>query len=247
MPSREIVACLGSSSTAGKGQAFDCVGELARRPCNARFDFRNFGVGGDLAYNAIQRLDTVLAINPDRVIVWVGGNDALAMVSVKARRLFQVMKSIPRLPSEVWFEDCFRTLARRLKAGRARVALCSLAPIGEAPKSVHPFQSRLNSAIRDLSAIAKRVAGEEHCAYVPIFEAIQVALQSEPGPEFTNFRLLPFYRDAFRTLVLRTPIDQVARLNGWHFHSDGIHLNERGGLIAAELIQSYLNEVPLDV
>ena len=41
---REIVACLGSSTTAGRGQAFDWIGELAARTENARYDFRNFGV-----------------------------------------------------------------------------------------------------------------------------------------------------------------------------------------------------------
>ena len=59
-PERTIVACLGSSSTAGKGQAFDWMAELRRRPGNGQFEFRNFGVGGDLAYNALQRLPDVL-------------------------------------------------------------------------------------------------------------------------------------------------------------------------------------------
>ena len=81
MAAREIIACLGSSSTAGKGQAFDWIVELARRPGNAGYEFRNFGVGGDLACDALKRVDTVLAIRPDRVIVWIGGNHALAMVS----------------------------------------------------------------------------------------------------------------------------------------------------------------------
>jgi hypothetical protein len=54
-PDKTVIACLGSSSTAGKGQAFDWIGELTRRPQNERYCFRNFGVGGDLAYNALQR------------------------------------------------------------------------------------------------------------------------------------------------------------------------------------------------
>ena len=56
-----IMACLGSSSTAGKGQAYDWIGELKRRPCNKGISFLNFGVGGDLAYNALQRVPAVLA------------------------------------------------------------------------------------------------------------------------------------------------------------------------------------------
>jgi lysophospholipase L1-like esterase len=241
MSERETVACLGSSSTAGKGQAFDWMRELARRPCNARFDFHNFGVGGDLAYDALKRVDTVLAVRPERVIVWVGGNDALAMVSLKARRLFRTMKFASRPLSEMQFDECLRALVHRIKFSGARVALCSLAPIGEAPTSDQLFQAGLNSAVRDLSADIKRIAGDEVVEYIPIFEAFQAAIEAEPGRAFTEFRLLPLYRDAFRTIVLQMSADDVARLNGWRFHSDGIHLNRRGGMIAAELIQTYLD------
>jgi hypothetical protein len=36
-----VVVCLGSSSTAGQGQAFGWIDELSRRPQNARFVFKN--------------------------------------------------------------------------------------------------------------------------------------------------------------------------------------------------------------
>lgn len=239
MSAREIVACLGSSSTAGKGQAFDWIGELARRPRNAHYEFRNFGVGGDLAYDALNRVETVLAIRPGRVIVWVGGNDALAMVSPKARRLFRIMK-FASLPSSRLLES-MSGIVHRTKSAGARVALCSLAPIGEAPDSGQSFQSALNSAIRELSASIRQVAQAEGADYIPIFEALQAAIAADPGRAFTEFRLLPMYRDAFRTMVLRMSPDEVGRLNGWKFHSDGIHLNRRGGMIAADLIQAYLD------
>jgi hypothetical protein len=49
-----VVACLGSSSTAGQGQAFGWIDMLTSRPQNNRFSFQNLGVDGDLAYNALQ-------------------------------------------------------------------------------------------------------------------------------------------------------------------------------------------------
>lgn len=52
---------------------------------------------------------------------------------------------------------------------------------------------------------------------------------------------LPFYRDASRVVVLRKTPDEVAQLNGWRFHSDGVHLNSRGGIIAADLIQLFID------
>ena len=143
-----IVACLGSSSTAGKGQAFDWISELERRPCNRRFRFRNFGVGGDLAYDALQRLPDVLACRPDKVVVWVGANDVFALVSKKVRRFIQFAKHLPSEPSPEWFHENLRAIVGRLNAETfAAVALCSLPPIGEDPVSTNPLQSEINRRI----------------------------------------------------------------------------------------------------
>ena len=242
MPARETIACLGSSSTAGKGQAFDWIGELARRPRNARYAFHNFGVGGDLAKDALHRLDQALAVRPSRIILWVGGNDALAMVSPKARRLFRIMKLAPALSAQTGFRESLRAIVRRAMSSGARVATCSLAPIGEAPASRQPFQAALNAAIADLNAGIRQIAQDQGADYIPVSEAFDAALALEPGPAFTEFRLLPMYRDAFRALVLRMSPDEIGRRNGWIFHSDGIHLNGRGGMIAADLIQSCLDD-----
>jgi hypothetical protein len=58
---------------------------------------------------------------------------------------------------------------------------------------------------------------------------------------------LPLYRDAFRTLALRKTPDQVASLNGWRLHSDGIHLNSRGGMILVDLVQAFIDGlIPLE-
>lgn len=84
---RVVIACLGSSSTAGQGQAFGWIDELARRPQNRRFDFRNLGVGGDFAFNALQRVPAVIACHPRKIVVLIGANDALTMVFANARRV----------------------------------------------------------------------------------------------------------------------------------------------------------------
>ncbi len=94
-----IVACLGSSTTAGKGQAYDWVGSLARNLADKHIQFRNFGVGGDLAYNALQRVSEVVSSRPDKVVVLVGGNDVLARASAKARRFYRIFKGISAEPS----------------------------------------------------------------------------------------------------------------------------------------------------
>jgi hypothetical protein len=66
-------------------------------------------------------------------------------------------------------------------------------------------------------------------------------IRASPGRALTSFQLLPIDRDAFGVLVLHKSPDEVAQLNGWRFHSDGIHLNSRGGIIAADLIQKFID------
>ena len=241
-PRQDIVACLGSSSTAGKGQAFDWIRELRGRPRNARWEFRNFGVGGDLAYSALHRLPDVVGCRPRKVIVWVGGNDVLALVSPRARRFFAWAKRLPCKPSPDWFRENLARIARRLKTEtRADIALCSLCPIGEALESDNPFQCELNRRVQEYSAIAAAVAGEECCSYIPLYESVAGAIRALPGQAYTAFRFLPFYRDAFRVLVLRQSPDEVARKNGWLFHTDGVHLNSRAGRLVADCIQKFID------
>jgi lysophospholipase L1-like esterase len=237
------VAFLGSSSTAGKGQAFDWIAELKRRPVNKRFRFHNFGAGGDLAFNALQRLPNVLACRPRIVVVWVGGNDVLALVSTKVRRFSRVFKHVPIEPSPQWFRENLRAILTRVKAAETfKVALCSLLPIGEDLESENSFQSDLNLRIKEYSAIIKEVSKEHGASYIPLYEAMCKQIMASSGRAFTCFRYLPFYRDAFRALVLRKSPDEISLLNGWRFHSDGVHLNGRGGLIVADLMQAFIDE-----
>ncbi|MES0066123.1 GDSL-type esterase/lipase family protein [Mesorhizobium sp. M0074] len=166
------------------------LAELRRRPGNGQFEFRNFGVGGDLAYNALQRLPDVLACRPDKVIVWVGGNDVLTLVSRKVQRFFTFWKRLPRTPSPDWFHENLAEIARRLKRETAAdIGLCSLPPIGEAPDSDDPFQSEFNRRIKEYSAIVAAIAHEERCGYVPLHEALTEAVRASPWPGLHGVQL----------------------------------------------------------
>jgi hypothetical protein len=86
----------------------------------------------------------------------------------------------------------------------------------------------------------KQVSSEESVEYIPVYETMLAEIQKFPGKTFTDFSFVPFYRDAFRTLLLGKSPDEVAQLNGWRLHTDGVHLNSRGGLIVADLVQKFL-------
>jgi lysophospholipase L1-like esterase len=186
------LACLGSSTTAAKG-AFKWIHELEQRPRNSRIQFLNFGVGGDLAFNALQRVPDVLASRPDRVLVLIGANDVLARVLPRFARLVKRWKRLPRDPSREWFREHLDAIVNRLRAGsRARVALCSLGPIGEDPNSPEPVQRQLNEGIADYSAIIRETAQRYSLDYVPFHERLHEQIVASPGRAFTSFRLLSF-------------------------------------------------------
>ena len=235
-----VVACLGSSSTAGKGQAFNWIGALQNRLGQDRFVLRNFGVGGDLAYNALQRLSQVIESNPQKVVVLIGANDVMGILSAKVRKFYRFAKKLPQDPSPEWFQANLQTIVRRLKEDTsADLALCSLAPIGEDLDSTNPLQREINQQVRRFSTIIREVATVENIDYISVYEAFSAQMKNSRRP-FSEFRFLAFYRDAFRALVLGRSPDDISRLNGWEFHTDGVHLNSRGGLLVADLVQTFI-------
>jgi lysophospholipase L1-like esterase len=238
---RGVVACLGSSSTAARG-SYDWIADLQSRPQNASLQFLNFGVAGDLAFNALRRLPTVVASRPDKVVILIGANDALARVSKKLRWLLRARKFLPRRPSTQWFEQNLRRIVVDLKSQtRARIALCSLGPIGESPDSPEPFQQAINRKIHDFSAIIRQIAADQNVTFIPFHEELSAHINASPGRSLERIRLLCMFRDAFRLRVLHWAPDDLAARNGWQFHTDGIHLNTRGGVILANLVQKFID------
>ena len=238
-----IVACLGSSTTAGKGQAYDWIGSLARNTADKNVQFRNFGVGGDLAFNALQRVPEVVSSRPDKVVVLVGGNDVLARASAKARRFYRIFKGISGDPSAEVFRQNMSLLARRLRLDTAaEIALCSLTPIGENLQPVEPFQQSVNEYLAEYSAIVREIALQDGLRYLPVFERMCDAITASPGRALESLQFLPMYRDAFRVLVLGKSPDEIAAMNGWHLHTDGVHLNSAGGKILAKLVQEFVEQ-----
>jgi lysophospholipase L1-like esterase len=237
-----VIALLGSSSTAGRGQAFNWVEELKRRPQNSHCQFRNFGVGGDLSENALGRLPSLLASRPDQILIWIGANDVLAIAFANFYRFAKWSKHLARGPSPELFAHNLWCMADRIKCeSEAKLALCSLAPIGEDLYATDPPQSILNRLVEHFNTVIKDVAGQSGANYIPVSETLSDNLKHCPRHSFTEFRFFPFYRDAFRSIILRLDSDRIAALNGWCLHSDGVHLNRRSGLMVANLVQAFID------
>jgi lysophospholipase L1-like esterase len=239
----ETVACVGSSTTASKG-TYRWIAELESRPQNGRFRFVNFGVGGDLSFDTVRRVRRVSGLRPDRVIILIGTNDILASVFPNFRRVVRVWKGLPHEPTPQRFRENLGLITRRLRRETdARIALSSLAPVGEDPHSVDAVQSRLNGLCAAYNDVIREVSAREGTDYIEFYEAFQDELdRSKTAKPFTRFSFLSFYRDYLvREMVLRRSFDEISRINGWKFHIDGVHLNTRGGRILTEAVQRFLD------
>jgi lysophospholipase L1-like esterase len=239
----ETVACVGSSTTAAKG-TYRWIAELESRPQNRRFRFVNFGVGGDLSFDIVRRLPRVIETQPDRVIVLIGTNDILASVFPNFRRIVRFWKGLPHEPTARRFKETLSIITRRLRQETdAKIALSSLAPVGEDPHSEDPVQSRLNELFAGYADVIWDVSSQEGTAYIDFYETFRDELdRSKAAKPFNRFSFPSFYRDYLvREMIMRRSFDDISRLNGWEFHIDGIHLNTRGGRIFAEAVQRFLD------
>jgi lysophospholipase L1-like esterase len=238
----ETVACLGSSTTASRG-TYKWIDELEKRSQNSHFRFVNLGVGGDLSFNTVRHLDRVIALRPQRVVVLIGTNDIMATVFPNFRRFVRVWKRISEEPSPARFEDNVSVIVRRLQRETdAKVALSSLAPLGEEPCSSHPVQARINDLMATYNDAIRKAAEIGSTDYIPFYEAFQERLAVTTTKPFTRFSFASLYRDyLIREMILRQSFDEISRINGWQFHIDGIHLNTTGGRILTETVQQFLD------
>ena len=188
---REVV----TEATTGPGTgSYDWIRDVAERPNNASLRFYRFAEGGDLAYNGLQRLPDITLCHPDYVIVLLGDNDVLALISSKVAQFDRLTNHLPSQPSPEWFRENMQAIVRRLKRDTsARIALCSLIPIGEDPSASHSFQAEANRRIAEYSAIIEMLAREEALSYLPFYERMQQLIVESPGRAFTSFDFLPFY------------------------------------------------------
>jgi len=240
---KRIIVCLGSSTTAAKG-TYNWIKELEKRSQNKQFSFINLGVGGDLAYNALGRLPKVIANNPDKVFVLIGGNDILATVFPNVKSFFTKWKLLPSHPSPSWFGQNIEKIIKELKEKTsAEIFLISLPQVGEDPTSTNSVQAKLNQLYEEYNNILKNIAQKEKVNYIPLYEELHKQILASPGKTFTKFSFLSFYRDyVFREFLLRKSFDEIAKLNGWKYHIDGVHLNTNGGKILVGLVQNVLDK-----
>jgi lysophospholipase L1-like esterase len=232
-----VVLCLGDSITHGH-LGSDWTDLLARRGLSVV----NGGINGELAWNVVQRVDRALACRPDVVTVLIGANDAMAAHDEASGRRYVRISKLPRPPDLKWFEENLRELVRRLREGsQARIALMTLAPIGE------DRQAPIADLIGECNTIIARVAEDLDVELLPLHDRLLALLVGSPGAPQHDY--VPGMRSMIRMVaagvlhyILAMSWDRIADRRGLTLTIDLVHLNDRAGTLVADLVQGFALE-----
>lgn len=230
-----VVVCIGDSITHGR-VSHNYVDELADRFRDKDVSFVNAGINSQLSYNVVQRIDEVVDCDPDFITIMIGTNDASATLNEKNSARYVKTQHLPRVPTRQEYEENLVAIIDVLqKKTRAKIGLLSLPPITE--DRTHPGYGRA----AEYSAIIRRVAGQYNLAYLPLNESMDAGLQTRNGKSaYVAGESGLLYTAIFSRYLLGRSWDEISQNNGFFFLTDNLHLNSRGALMAADLIDNFL-------
>ncbi len=234
---KSVVACLGDSLTHGRYSG-DYVALLQQRLSNEGYEFINGGIDGDLGYNVLKRLDTILDCFPDTVILLIGTNDINATFSPKVESGYRKNKGIPVTPTMDWSCNNVAEIFERFTAANVKnLAVLSIPMMGENLESDLTIRVvQYNERLRDL-------ATKHQVNYLSLYECLIDELPKIENSPVYKGKMGPILVAAFRRIVLRQSFQSISKKNGLYFLTDHIHLNENGANIISNLVETYLRSV----
>jgi|GEM_PF-249004 len=238
---RRVLVCVGDSITRGE-VSYNYV-ELLRERLGERFEVINAGINSELSYDVLQRLDQVIACDPDWVTIMIGTNDANASISEEGALWTMQHRNLPFKPSIGWYEENMEKIVERLqRETRAHIALLSLPPIGE------DLTSQPVRTVRWFSEVVRRVARRYGVAYLPVFEQMFDYLTEHPPAETLEHPQWQWHsvKAIWENKILGVELDEISRRLGLVLHSDMLHLNSRGARIIADLIEDFVRRSEVD-
>ncbi|MFW9843511.1 MAG: SGNH/GDSL hydrolase family protein [Candidatus Thorarchaeota archaeon] len=233
---KNVVVLAGDSITHGQiGENY--VSLLKRRLDQSQFSLVNAGVNGELAWNLLQRVDEIIACEPDYVAIMIGTNDASAATSIKEAEDCVERVDLPQMPDEHWFRECLQEFVTRLQnETTANIALLSIPPIGEVID--HPAFRISYEFIKSIQEVANTTG----VAYLPLHEKMLLYLKEYPGNpaypiEKTKVGMLIACAKRY---LLRKEWNDIGKEAGFQLHIDYLHLNTTGAIIVADLIEGFV-------
>jgi lysophospholipase L1-like esterase len=240
-PGERRVVCAGDSLTRGT-MSYDYV-EALRGRLGAATRVFNAGVDGDLAFNLAERLPSIVACDPDDVVVLIGTNDLCGAQTPAVAEHQRRSKKLPELPTQESFEKHLTRFLAGLRAETAARILVVTPPLLGEDLS-HPVHTRLCTYAERIT----QIANEHGAQVIPFHDAMAGALRASghaarpgfhPGPtELSWMAMVPLQR-----YLVGMSYDRIARGHGLWGSADLVHLSETSGAILVDLVEGALRAV----
>ncbi|WP_102264693.1 SGNH/GDSL hydrolase family protein [Mesobacillus jeotgali] len=235
---KKLVAVIGGDAVHGN-ISYNFVDDAARRKNCTDYQFINAGVNGSTAYDVLQRLDGVIACQPEFIVILVGLNDAAAKIAPDlARKNVKLAQQLEK-PSLLVYEKNLALIVSRLKAETsAKIGLLSLPVVGE------NLFSKANKEIDQYNEVIKKTAEMTNVSYLPFNEKLKAYLK---GKGHTRGRSLKtgtklYEKTIIEHFVYGYSLDRISARNGYLLLTDGMHLNSTAGMMAAHQIELFLKK-----
>lgn len=235
---KKLVAVIGGDIVHGN-ISYNFVEDAARRKGCIDYQFINDGVNGSTSFDVLERLDQVIACNPDFAVILVGMNDTTFKIAPDIARRKQNSQRQSEKPSLLVYERNLAEIVNRLKTETgAKIALLSLPVAGE------NLFSKANKEIDQYNEVIKKIAEMSNVSYLPFNEKLKAFLK---GKGNTRGRSLPNSSKLYEQAVIQHfvyghSLDRIAHRNGFLLLTDGMHLNSTAGMMAAHQVELFLKK-----
>jgi lysophospholipase L1-like esterase len=222
------VACFGDSITKGT-VSYNWVRYLSKKL--PRYQWDNYGRNGDLAFNALQRIEKVIRNNPDYVVIVLGTNDILQAMPEIEKHVRKM--NLPQKPDIEWFQfNLEQIIGRFQEETKATIFIASLPVLGEG------LNHRSNQMVREYNEIIRHLAKQYDLEYLPYNEALVEILEQEhsANPVLLQDSIEMIMKAPLRRFLLGQDWDTISSANGLRLTTDNIHLNTRSGMLLGDLI-----------
>lgn len=211
--------------------------DIVAQKLGQAYEYINAGINADLAYNLLQRIDEIIACQPDFVTILIGTNDANATYGKHNQKVYTKLKKLPQPPSLSAYEENLQKIIERLRqATQAKIALISMPLIGETLD--HPIHQHLKTFVE----VAKKVALQNQIAYLPMYEEHLAYLQKSgtiPRKSYKEKHKL-IESAMLQHYIFGKSWDEVSRNHGFQTLTDFLHLNSWGANALANLVVAWI-------
>lgn len=202
----------------------------------SEFELINYGKGGDTVISLLKRIASTTFLSKfNLAFLWIGVND----VFVKVSRMYPFLKTLRRQP---WAKnhEVFTTQYKNLLNLLAVKTdwLFTVPPVFIGEDLENPWNKELealNTVIKELSFF------HENCEFIDLRERFTEKLKGQSPSPYVPRSFMQIIKD---TLTLKIPeiVERESLERGLRLTLDGVHLNQAGAGLAAEVFAKIIEE-----